>query len=318
MEYRRLGKSGVKVSEIALGSWLTYGTVTEREQAVSCIKAAFELGINHLDCANVYGAQPHEAERFLGEALTPYERDSYVLTTKVFGKVGPGPNDQGLSRKHIFSEIDKSLKALRTDYIDLYYCHRYDENTDLEETLRALDDLIRQGKVHYIGFSEWPVNKIAEAARLQKELGLHPFVASQPEYNIFQRRIEQGVLQLCEDAGIGQAVWSPLAQGVLTGKYKKGTEAPGGSRAATDRVKNSMQRYLNDDVLDKVAKLENVASEADLSLAQLALAWVLRKANVSSALIGASRPAQLEENVKASGVKLEEDILKKIDEIVEA
>lgn len=316
MEYRRLGTSGVKVSEIALGSWLTYGTVTEREQALECMKTAFDLGINHIDCANVYGSAPHEAEAFLKHALAPYARESYVLTTKVFGKVGPGPNDAGLSRKHIFSEIDKSLATLGTDYVDLYYCHRFDNDTDLEETLRALDDVIRAGKVLYVGFSEWPVNKIAEAVRLQKELGLHKFVVSQPQYNIFYRDIENGVLQVCEDAGIGQAVWSPLAQGVLTGKYKRGAGLPSGSRAATDKVKGTMQRYLEDDFLDKVAGLEGVAKEIGLTLAQLALAWVLRKPNVSSALIGASRPSQLKENVIAAGVMLSEDTLKRIDDIV--
>jgi L-glyceraldehyde 3-phosphate reductase len=316
MEYRRLGSSGIKVSEIALGSWLTYGTVTEREQAISCMKTAFELGINHIDCANVYGAHPHEAESFLKEALAPYVRESYVLTTKVFGKVGSGPNDQGLSRKHIFSEIDKSLNALGTEYIDLYYCHRFDNHTDLEETLRALDDLVRAGKILYAGFSEWPVQKIAEAVQLQKQLGLHKLVVSQPQYNIFHREIESGVLPICEEAGIGQAVWSPLAQGVLTGKYKPGMALPSGSRAATDRVKNSMQRYLDDEFLGKVEQLGEVASQAGLSLAQLSLAWVLRQPNVSSALIGASKPSQLEENVKASGVKLTDEVLRNIDEVV--
>jgi L-glyceraldehyde 3-phosphate reductase len=316
MEYRRLGKSGVKVSEIALGSWLTYGTVTERERALQCVKEAYDLGINHFDCANVYGATPHAAEEVLGEALEPFQRDSYILTTKAFWPVGKGVNDRGLSRKHIFSQIEKSLKALKTDYVDIFYCHRYDPETDLEETLRALDDLIVQGKVLYVGFSEWSPDRIAAGIHLQKELNLHKFAASQPEYNMLNRKIESAVIPICNDAGIGQVVWSPLAQGVLTGKYKKDKEAPKGSRADNDKVSKSMQRYLNDETLTKVERLEKVAREHDLSLVQLALAWVLRKPAVSSALVGATRPEQVIENVKASGVKLSDETLDKIVEIL--
>jgi L-glyceraldehyde 3-phosphate reductase len=316
MEYRRLGKSGVKVSEIALGSWLTYGTVTERERALACVKEAYELGINHFDCSNIYGATPHAAEEVLGEALEPYQRDSYILTTKAFWPVGKGVNDRGLSRKHIFSQIEKSLKALKTDYVDIFYCHRYDPETDLEETLRALDDLVTQGKVLYTGFSEWSPDRISAGIHLQKELHLHKFAASQPEYNLFNRKIESAVMPICDDAGIGQVVWSPLAQGVLTGKYKKDKEAPKGSRADNDKVSRSMQRYLNDETLTKVERLEKVAHENDLALAQLALAWVLRERSVSSALVGATRPEQVTENAKASGVTLSEETLDKLAEIL--
>ncbi|MCL6626316.1 aldo/keto reductase family protein [Alicyclobacillus shizuokensis] len=316
MEYRRLGKSGVKVSEIALGSWLTYGTVTEQEKAIACVKEAYEQGINHFDCANMYGATPHAAEKVLAQALKPYARDSYVLTTKAFWPVGSGVNDRGLSRKHIFSQVEQSLKALETDYVDIFYCHRFDPETDLEETLRALDDLVRQGKVLYIGFSEWPVERIAEAVQLQKELGLHKFVVSQPEYSMFNRKIEHAVIPVCDRAGIGQVVWSPLAQGVLTGKYRKGSALPNDSRAATESVNRSMQKYLTDAYLDKVEQLIGIANEVGCSLAQLALAWVLRVPGVSSALIGASRPEQVTENVKASGLKLSDDILTKIDAVL--
>ncbi|GIM48132.1 aldo/keto reductase [Collibacillus ludicampi] len=316
MEYRRLGKSGLKVSEIALGSWLTYGTVTEREQAISCVHKAYELGINHFDCANMYGATPHAAEEVLGEALRDFPRESYVLTTKAFWPVGDGPNDRGLSRKHIISEVEKSLRAFKTDYVDIFYCHRYDPETDLEETLRAIDDLIRQGKVLYAGISEWQPHQIADAVRLTRELGLHKIVASQPIYNMFNRYIEHAVIPLCEDAGIGQVVFSPLGQGVLTGKYKLGQPAPAGSRAATPEVQDKIQRYMNEEVLSKVERLRSVAQKAELSLAQLALAWVLRQPNVASALVGATRPEQVEENVKASGITLSEEILGEIEEIL--
>ncbi|EPZ42291.1 MULTISPECIES: aldo/keto reductase family protein [Alicyclobacillus] len=316
MEYRRLGKSGLKVSEIALGSWLTYGTVTEKERAIACVKQAYELGINHFDCANVYGAQPHAAEEVMQEALKPYARDSYVITTKAFWPVGDGPNDRGLSRKHIMAQVEKSLKALGVDYIDIFYFHRFDPDTDLEESLRALDDLITQGKVLYGGLSEWPADKIAAGVSLQKELQLHKFAASQPIYNMFERYIEQAVIPICEDAGIGQVVFSPLAQGVLTGKYRKGAQAPEGSRAATPGVNRFLEGRLTEDVLDKVEQLSAIATKAELSLPQLALAWVLRQPNVASALIGASRPEQVVENVKASGITLNEDILHDIEAVL--
>ncbi|QQE77399.1 aldo/keto reductase family protein [Alicyclobacillus sp. SO9] len=317
MKYRRLGKSGVSVSELALGSWLTYGTVTERNQSVECVKEAYNQGINHFDCANVYGSEPHAAEKVLGEALRPYRRDSYVLTTKVFGKVGDGVNDKGLSRKHIFSQIDESLKSLGVDYVDILYCHRFDEETDLEETLRALDDLVVQGKVLYTGISEWPVHRISEAVSLQKELRLHKLAASQPVYNLFNRYIEEAVIPVCDDAGIGQVVFSPLAQGVLTGKYRRGQARPEGSRAATASVSRFVERYLDDEHLSKVEKLKEIADELSISLAQLSLAWVLRQPSVSSALIGASRPEQVKENAASAAITLDKDTLKKIEEIVD-
>lgn len=316
MEYRKLGKSGLKVSEIALGSWLTYGTVTEKEKAIACVKQAYDLGINHFDCANVYGATPHAAEVVLQEALKGYNRDSYVLTTKAFWPTGEGPNDRGLSRKHIMSQAEQSLKALGVDHVDIFYFHRYDSDTDLEESLRALDDLVSQGKVLYAGLSEWPADKIADGVRLQKELGLHKFAASQPVYNMLQRYIEPAVVPICEAAGIGQVVFSPLSQGVLTGKYQKGKPAPADSRAATAEVKRFIENRLTDDVLDKVDKLSVIANKAEMSLPQLALAWVLRLPNVASALIGASRPEQVTENAKASGVTLSDEILDEIETVI--
>ncbi|GGJ06720.1 voltage-gated potassium channel [Alicyclobacillus cellulosilyticus] len=316
MQYRRLGKSGLKTSEIALGSWLTYGTVTEREQAIACVKQAYDLGINHFDCANVYGARPHAAEEVLAEALAPYPRESYILTTKAYWPVGSGPNDRGLSRKHIFSEVEKSLKALKTDYVDIFYCHRYDAETDLEETLRALDDLVAQGKVLYAGLSEWPADKIALGVRIQRELGLRKFAASQPVYNMFNRYIEHAVIPICDEAGIGQVVFSPLAQGVLTGKYRKGKPLPEGSRATTEQVSHFIKGYLTEANLEKVERLIQVAERLEISLAQLALAWVLRLPSVSCALIGASRPEQVVENAKASGIQLDEETLKEIEAIL--
>ncbi|MCL6446123.1 MAG: aldo/keto reductase family protein [Alicyclobacillus sp.] len=316
MEYRRLGKSGIKVSEIALGSWLTYGTVTERETAIACVKQAYDLGINHFDCANVYGATPHAAEEVLGDALQGYNRDSYVLTTKAYWPVGPGVNDRGLSRKHIMSQVEQSLRALKTDYVDIFYCHRYDWDTDLEETLRALDDLVTQGKILYPGLSEWPADRIAAGVRLQRELNLHKFAASQPVYNILNRYIETAVIPICDEAGIGQVVFSPLAQGLLTGKYKKGQPAPTGSRGATPNMGRFLESAAKDDTLDKVERLGEVAQKLEITLAQLALAWVLRQPSVSSALIGASRPEQIVENAKASGIKLSQETLDEIDAIV--
>ncbi|ATY84078.1 aldo/keto reductase [Kyrpidia spormannii] len=316
MEYRRLGKSGLKVSAIALGSWLTYGTVTEERTAEACVHKAFELGINHFDCANVYGAEPHAAERVLGRALREYPRESYVVTTKAFWPVGAGPNDRGLSRKHIIDEVEKSLTALGVDYVDIFYCHRFDPETELEETLRAIDDLITQGKILYAGFSEWSPVQIADGVRLQKELGLHRFVASQPLYNMLNRGIEAEVIPLCAREGIGQVVFSPLGQGVLTGKYRPGERPPAGSRGATPEVQAFMRRYLQPEILQKVEELAAVARRYDLTLARMALAWVLRLPEVSSALVGASRPEQVEENVKAAGVVLPEEALREIDRIL--
>ena len=316
MEYRRLGRSGIQVSAIALGSWLTYGTVTQQETAKACIHEAFEQGINHFDCANVYGSEPHAAERFLADALAPYKRSEYVLTTKAYWPVSDKPNQGGLSRKHIFNQVEESLKALKTDYVDIFYCHRADPNTEVEETLRAIDDLVRQGKVLYGGISEWQPGQIAEALRVQERLQLNPLRASQPVYNLLNRYIEPGVLPICEQAGIGLVVFSPLGQGLLTGKYRKGQPIPEGSRASETRINGSLQRILNEERLEKVEQLLGVADDLDITMSQLALAWVLRQPAISSALIGASRPDQIKENVKAVEVKLSQETLDRIETIL--
>jgi aryl-alcohol dehydrogenase-like predicted oxidoreductase len=315
VEYRRLGNSGVKVSEISLGSWLTYGGSVSAEQATSCIDRAYEIGINFFDTANVYmrGA----AEEIVGRALRDFERDSYFLATKVYFPMGEGPNDRGLSRKHITEQCHASLRRLGVDYIDLYQCHRYDENTPLEETLRALDDLVRQGKVLYVGVSEWTDDQISDAMRIAGEMNLDRIVSNQPQYNMIQRRIEAGVIPLCEREGVGQVVFSPLAQGVLTGKYRPGDAPEEGTRAADPESNRFMQQLMNEEVLSAVDELRFVASEADLSMPQLALAWVLRQDNVSSAIIGASRPEQVDDNAAASGVKLPADVLSEIDGILD-
>ena len=313
MQYRHLGKYGVKVSEVALGSWLTYGGATEDAAARACIEKAYDLGINFFDTANVYVRG--KSEEVVGSALSAYARDSYFLATKVFFPMGDGPNDRGLSRKHIFEQCHLSLKRLGTDYIDLYQCHRYDSETPLEETLVALDDLARQGKILYAGVSEWSAAQMGQAMDYVRAKGLHPIVSNQPYYNMIGRGIENEVIPLCEREGIGQVVFSPLAQGVLTGKYKPGQALPEGSRAA-DPGQNMFMNggKLDDDVLVKVEKLAEIASGAGMSMAQLALAWCLRQPNVSSVIIGASRPDQVEDNVGASGKTLSADVLAAIDE----
>lgn len=313
MEYRRLGKTGLKVSEISLGSWLTYGGYVEEQNATSSIDKAYELGVNFFDTANVY--MRGEAEVVVGKALKKYVRDSYVLATKVFWPMGEGPNDRGLSRKHIIEQCHASLKRLGTDYVDIYYCHRFDRETPLEETLRALDDLVRQGKVLYVGVSEWTAEQITEAVHLADKKLLDRIVVNQPQYSMLQRYIEKEVLPVSEKHGIGQVVWSPLAQGVLTGKYKKGTEVPAGSRAAQENF-GKLGGLLTEENLDKVELLKEVAAENGITLATLALAWILRQKSVASALVGASRPEQVEENVKASGVKLDQETLTRIEEIL--
>ncbi|HEY2420977.1 MAG TPA: aldo/keto reductase family protein [Neobacillus sp.] len=313
MEYRRLGKTGLKVSEISLGSWLTYGGYVEEQNATASIDKAYDLGVNFFDTANVY--MQGEAEIVVGKALKKYSRESYVLATKVFWPMGQGPNDRGLSRKHIIEQCHASLNRLNTDYVDIYYCHRFDPETPLEETLRALDDLVRQGKVLYVGVSEWTAEQITEAVHLADKKLLDRIVVNQPQYSMLQRYIEKEVLPVSEKHGIGQVVWSPLAQGVLTGKYKKGEQAPEGSRAAQAKF-NGLFGLLTDENLDRVELLKDVAKENDLSLANLALAWILRQSSVASALVGASRPEQVEENVKAAGVKLSTETLAKIEDIL--
>lgn len=314
MQYRRLGRSGLKVSEIGLGSWLTYGTATAEETAKECIHKAYDLGINFFDTANAYNNG--EAEKVMGDALKAYPRSSYVLATKVFFPMGPGPNDRGLSRKHIVEQCEASLKRLGTDYIDLYQCHRFDAETPVEETLRALDDLTAQGKILYAGISEWTAGQIADAAATVSRLSLRPLASNQPIYNMFERYIERGVIQACESAGMGQIVFSPLAQGVLTGKYKPGQAAPADSRAANDRTNGVINSYMREDVLEVTAKLERLAAEQGATLSQFALAWVLRQPNVSSAIIGSSRPQQIEENVKAIELTLSDDVLAQTEAIL--
>ncbi|HSU79612.1 MAG TPA: aldo/keto reductase family protein [Candidatus Angelobacter sp.] len=312
MEYRRLGNTGLKVSEISLGSWLTYAGYVEEENAVNTIHTAYDLGINFFDTANVY--MTGEAEKVVGKAIKKFQRDSYVLATKVFWPMGEGPNDRGLSRKHVIEQANASLKRLDVDYVDLYYCHRFDPETPLDETLRALDDLVRQGKVLYVGVSEWTAEQITEAVHLADKKLLDRIVVNQPQYSMLNRYIEESVLPVSEKHGIGQVVFSPLAQGVLSGKYTKGAEPPAGSRAAAG-IK-SIEGHLRDENLDKVEQLKPIAAELGLSMPQLALAWILRQPGVASALVGASRPAQIEDNAKASGVKLSADVLEKIEEIL--
>jgi voltage-dependent potassium channel beta subunit len=313
MEYRHLGKAGVKVSEVALGSWLTYGGAVEEETAIACVHKAYELGINFFDTANVYARG--EAERVLAKALASFPRDSYVLATKVFFPMGEGPNDRGLSAKHIYEQCHASLKRLRTDYIDLYQCHRYDPETPLEETLRALDRLVQQGKVLYVGVSEWSAVQICDAVHLARQLNLNRIVSNQPYYNMLGRGIERDVIPLCEREGIGQVVFSPLAQGVLTGKYQPGQPPPAGTRAADER--QNMFLRLDDATLAKVQKLKPIAERRGLTMAQMALAWCLRQPNVSSVITGASRPEQVVDNAAASGMKLSEQDLADIDAALE-
>ena len=311
MNYRQLGASGLRVSEISLGSWLTYGGTVEDRAATECIHRAFELGVNFFDTANVY--RRGEAERLVGRALREIDRDDYVLATKVYFPMGEGPNDRGLSRKHIMEQCERSLSRLGVDYVDLYQCHRSDPDTPLEETLRALDDLVRQGKVLYVGVSEWPAELLDEARRIQAERGYHPLVSNQPQYSMLYRSIEADVVPLSERLGIGQIVWSPIAQGVLTGKYQPGDEPPEGSRA-TGPDAAFMRAFMRDDVLGAVQRLRPVADGLGITMAQLAIAWVLRLQNVSSAIVGASRPDQVDENVAASGVELGDDVLSAIDD----
>ncbi len=312
MRYRQLGASGLKVSEISLGSWLTYGGYVEEQRAIDCIHRAFELGVNLFDTANVY--MRGRAEEVVGRALDGIDRDDYVLATKVYFPMGEGPNDRGLSRKHNTEQCHASLRRLGVDYVDLYQCHRYDEETPLEETMRALDDLVRQGKVLYVGVSEWTADQIADALRIAKEMNLDRIVSNQPRYNMLQRGIEEAVIPFSEREGVGQVVFSPLAQGILTGKYRPGEAPEEGTRAADPESSRFMQRLMNEEVLTAVDGLRAVASEAGLTMTQLALAWVLRQANVSSAIIGASRPEQVEDNAAASGVELPPEALGRIDD----
>ena len=313
MEYRRLGSSGMYVSEISYGNWITHGSQVEQNSAIACVRAALDVGITTFDTADVYAGT--KAEVVLGKALKGVRRESYELFTKVYWPTGPGKNDRGLSRKHIMESVHASLKRLGTDHIDLYQMHRFDYEAPLEESIRAFEDLIRQGKVNYIGFSEWTADQISAGLAIQKELGYTRFVSSQPQYSALWRVIESKVIPLCEKEGIGQIVWSPMAQGVLTGKYLPGKKPPAGSRA-TDKKSGAemISRWMKDDVLRAVAKLVPIAQSLDLTMGQLALAWALSNKNISSVIMGATKPKQVKDNAKASGIKLSADVLKAIDD----
>lgn len=303
-----MGSSDLDVSEISLGSWLTYGGGVEREQAEACVAKAFDVGINFIDTANVYSRGA--AESFLGEVLVNRPRESYILATKLYF---PMNGDRGLSREQVFKQIELSLLRLKTDHVDLYQCHRYDFETPLEETMEALTEVVRQGKARYLGFSEWPPDRIEAALELPN---VEKFVSSQPQYSILWREPEREVFPLCTANGISQIVFSPLAQGTLTGKYKPGETPPAGSRAASQDMGWAMDRFRDDDVLEAVQRLQPIAAGLGITMAQLSLAWVLRRPEVASAIAGASRPEQVEGNAAASGIELDEATLRAIDEAV--
>src|SRR3954454_1459882 len=316
MKHRHLGRSGLLVSEISYGNWITHGSQVEEEQALACVRAALDNGITTFDTADVYART--KAESVLGRALKGERRDGLEIFTKVFWPTQSGPNDVGLSRKHILRSIDRSLERLQTDYVDLYQAHRYDHSTPLEETMLAFADIVRAGKALHIGVSEWRAEEIRAAKELADELHV-PLVSNQPQYNMIWRVIEAEVVPTCEELGLGQVVFSPIAQGVLTGKYKPGQEHPAGSRATDEKGGAIMiLRWLDkDDLLERVQRLTPLADQAGLSLAQLSVAWVLQNSNVSAAIIGASRPEQVTENVKAAGFRLEDDLMSRIDEVLE-
>ncbi|GAB3205540.1 aldo/keto reductase family protein [Marinactinospora thermotolerans] len=316
MEFRHLGNSGLVVSEISYGNWLTHGSQVEEEAAVACVRAALDEGITTFDTADVYAQG--RAEEVLGRALKGERRDGLEIFSKVYWPMGEGRNDRGLSRKHIVRSVEDSLRRLGTDYLDLYQAHRFDYATPLEETMRAFDDLVRQGKVLYIGVSEWRAEEIERALKIADDMGLDRIVSNQPQYNMLWRVIESEVVPVCEREGIGQIVWSPIAQGVLTGKYRPGQAPPAGSRATDGQGGDKMiRRFLDDEkTLERVQGLAPLAQEAGLSMAQLAVAWVLQNPNVSSAIIGASRPEQVRDNVGAAGVRLDAELLRRIDELL--
>ena len=309
MKYRQLGNSDLQVSEISLGSWLTYSGGVEREKAEACVEKAFDVGINFIDTSNIYGKGA--AETFLGEVLHNRPRDSYILATKLFFPMTE--TDFGLSRIQIHKQLNDSLQRLKTDYVDLYQCHRYDENTPLEETMIALSEVVQEGKARYIGFSEWNAEQIKAAIEMT---GMEKFVSSQPQYSMLWREPESEIFPLCQANGIGQIVWSPLGQGILTGKYRAGQPVPQDSRAASETMGVFMNRFLNDEILTAVEKLKPIAASENLSMAQLALAWVLRDERVSSAIIGATKPEQVTDNAAASGIRLSNESLAAIDKIL--
>jgi aryl-alcohol dehydrogenase-like predicted oxidoreductase len=314
MKTRNLGRSGLKITELAYGNWITHGSQVEEDAALACVRQALEVGITTFDTADVYAAT--RAESVLGKALAGVRREGLEIFTKVYWPTGPGPNDHGLSRKHILESIDGSLRRLGTDYVDLYQAHRYDHETPLEETMLAFADVVRSGKALYIGVSEWRAEEIRAAAGLAHELHV-PLVSNQPQYNMLWRVIEAEVVPTCEELGLGQIVWSPIAQGALTGKYLPGQAPPAGSRATDESGGSDMvARWLEDPILEAVQQLKPLADQAGLSLAQLAVAWTLQNPNVSAAIIGASRPEQVTENAAAAGVVLEDDLLASIDKVL--
>ena len=311
MEFRRLGRSGLNISEIAYGNWLTHGGQVEEDAAFACVRAALDAGITTFDTADVYAGT--RAETVLGGALAGQRRSSYELFTKVYWPTGRGRNDRGLSRKHIIESCHASLDRLRTDYVDLYQAHRYDPTVPLEETMTAFADLVRAGKVLYIGVSEWNAEQIAAGAALARQLDIQ-LISNQPQYSMLWRVIEDEVVPTSEKEGLSQIVWSPLAQGVLTGKYLPGEQPPADSRAGHAEAGTSMRGFLTDEILTRVQQLRPIADDLNLSMAQLAIAWVLQNQNVAAAIIGATRPEQVHDNVKAAGVRLEADVLTRIDE----
>ncbi|HEY2697006.1 MAG TPA: aldo/keto reductase family protein [Pseudonocardiaceae bacterium] len=314
MEFRRLGRSGLSVSEISYGNWLTHGSQVEEEQATACVHAALDAGITTFDTADVYAQT--RAESVLGRALAGQRREGLEIFTKVFWPTGPGRNDRGLGRKHIVESANNSLSRLQTDHIDLYQAHRFDRNTPLEETFLAFADLVRAGKVLYIGVSEWTADEITRGAALARELHV-PFISNQPQYSMLWRVIEKQVVPACEREGLSQIVWSPMAQGVLTGKYLPGQPLPEGSRATDDKGgADNIRHWLRDDLLERVQRLRPIAEQVGVSMAQLAVAWVLHNPNVASAIVGASRPEQVTEAAKAAGVKLSDDVAEAIDEVL--
>lgn len=312
MDFRFLGNSGLKVSEITYGNWLTHGSQVENDTATACVHKALDLGITTFDTADVYANT--KAETVLGEALAGHRRESVEIFTKVYWPTGPkGPNDCGLSRKHIMESIDGSLRRLRTDHVDLYQAHRYDPQTPLEETMQAFADVVRQGKALYIGVSEWTAEQIRAGHRLAKDLGIS-LVSNQPQYSMLWRVIEPEVVPTCAELGMSQVVWSPMAQGVLSGKYLPGQQPGSDTRAGHSEAGQSMRDLMRDDVLEAVQRLKPVAAEAGLTMPQLAIAWVLQNPNVAAALVGASRPEQLEDNVEAAGVRLDKEVMHAIDQ----
>jgi aryl-alcohol dehydrogenase-like predicted oxidoreductase len=315
MEFRHLGRSGLIISEIAYGNWITHGSQVEEDAALACVRAALDCGITTFDTADVYAGT--RAEAVMGRALAGERREGLEIATKVFWPTGPGRNDRGLSRKHIMESINGSLKRLQTDYVDLYQAHRYDYSTPIEETMVAFADIVHQGKALYIGVSEWRASEIRQAKALADELRI-PLVSSQPQYNMLWRVIESEVIPTSEELGLGQIVWSPIAQGVLTGKYVPGAPLPEGTRATDEGSGANFIAAMvgNQPLLEAVQRLKPIAESVDLSLAQLSVAWVLQNPNVSAAIIGASRPEQVKENVKAAGVKLDSEILKQIDDVL--